>query len=605
MEVIPGRGKTVTDPSSHPFETQSQRIVPDPPAARGGEVESLDVWGFADSGFEIDAAGCVAFRGARYAISGKRIPGLLPWAAGILGVPLDRFDVHESRYPTEVPARVACEPFERALAAALAPDRMSSDPRLRLRHGHGHTQEDMWAIQYGRLERVPDLVVWPESRAEVRLVVEAARAHGACLVPYGGGTNVTDALRCPPGERRAIASVDLRRMNRVRWIDPVDRVACIEAGATGLEVEQQLGRHGFTLGHEPDSIELSTLGGWIATQASGMKKNRYGNIEDLVLGIEAVGAEGELVRPGAAPRESVGGDPARWLIGSEGRLGIVTSAVLKVFPAPPVRRFGSVLFHDFEAGFAFLHDVQRSGMAPASVRLMDNLQFQFGQALRPERIGLQSLKGALEKLFVTRVRGFDPGRMVACTLLFEGSASEVAAQERALGRLARRHGGMRAGAENGERGYQLTFAIAYIRDFMMRHWVLGESFETAVPWSRARALCANVKERLWQEHAKRGLPGRPFVSCRATQLYDTGVCLYFYFAFHYKGVEDASCVFAELERAARDEILRSGGSLSHHHGVGKLREPFLGRVFAPAALAWRRRLKQAVDPENLFACGNR
>jgi alkyldihydroxyacetonephosphate synthase len=592
-----------TDPSAHLSEPQ--RIVPDPPEPRPGEVESLDVWGFTDSGFEIDAQGQVTFRGRRYPISGKRIPGLLPWAEGILGVPLDPFDVHEPRYPTEVPPPVACEPFERALAAALAPDRVSTDPRLRLRHGHGHTQEDMWAIKYGRLARVPDLVVWPASDDEVRLVVEAARAHGACLVPYGGGTNVTDALRCAEGERRAIASVDLRRMNRVRWIDPVDRLASIEAGATGLEIEEQLGRHGFTLGHEPDSIELSTLGGWIATQASGMKKNRYGNIEDLVLGIEAVAADGALVRPAAAPRESVGGDPARWLLGSEGRLGIVTSAVVKVFPAPPVRRFGSVLFHDFETGFAFLHDVQRSGTVPASVRLMDNLQFQFGQAVRPERAGLRAAKGSLEKLFVTRVRGFDPSRMVACTLLFEGSASEVAAQERAVRRLAARHRGLRAGAENGERGYQLTFAIAYIRDFMMRHWVLGESFETAVPWSRALALCANVKERLWQEHAKRGLPGRPFVSCRVTQLYETGVCLYFYFAIHYKGVEDASEVFAELERAARDEILRSGGSLSHHHGIGKLRQPFLDRVFAPAALAWRERLKQAVDPENLFACGNR
>jgi alkyldihydroxyacetonephosphate synthase len=213
------------------------------------------------------------------------------------------------------------------------------------------------------------------------------------------------------------------------------------------------------------------------------------------------------------------------------------------------------------------------------------------------------LKSRLEKAFVTRVRGFQVDRMVACTLLFEGSADEVAAQERSVYRLAARHGGMKAGAENGRRGYQLTFAIAYIRDFMMRHWVIGESFETAVPWSQALALCDNVKQRLWQEHAKRGLPGKPFVSCRVTQLYDTGVCIYFYFAFHYKGVEDASDAFAELERAARDEILRAGGSLSHHHGVGKLRQPFLSRIFSPTALAWRERLKQAVDPGDLFGCG--
>lgn len=579
----------------------AKRIVPEPPQPQG--EESLDVWGFRDSGFQVNAAGQVEFRGARYAISGQVIPSLLPWAEGILGLRLDPFAKHASQYPTPLPARVANEALERALAERLPAARISTDPARRLRRGHGHTQEDMWAVKHGRLARVPDLVVWPESAEEVALVLELVRAHGACLVPCGGGTNVTDALRCPEDERRTIVSLDLRRMNRVLWIDPENRTAEIQAGATGVEIEQQLRAHGFTLGHEPDSIEHSTLGGWIATNASGMKKNRYGNIEDIVLSVSAVTPSGPLARA-ALPRESVGADPARWLIGSEGQLGVVTSAVTKVFPLPERRRFGSVLFHDFETGFAFLRDVQRAGNVPASVRLMDNLQFQFGQALRPARTGLAAWKAAAEKAFVTKLRGFDPQRMVACTLLFEGSAAEVAAQERALRRLAAKHRGMWAGPENGERGYQLTFAIAYIRDFMLEHWVLGESFETSVPWSEALALCANVRQRLWQEHEKRGLPGRPFVSARVTQLYETGVCVYFYFAIAYEGVENASEVYAELERAARDEILRSGGSLSHHHGVGKLRQPFLPRVFSPAALAWRRALKHTVDPENLLAGGN-
>jgi alkyldihydroxyacetonephosphate synthase len=578
-----------------------KRIVPDPPLRAGDE--SLDVWGFRDSGFVVDEAGHVSFRGARYAISGKRIPSLLPWAEGILGLRVDPFDQHASAYPTAVPERVANPALERALEAALPPGRVSTDPAVRLRHGHGHTQEDMWAVKHGRMARVPDLVVWPESADEARLVLGLVREHGACLVPCGGATNVTDALRCPADERRTIVSLDLRRMNRVLWIDPENRTAEIQAGATGSEIEAQLRAHGFTLGHEPDSIEHSTLGGWIATNASGMKKNRYGNIEDIVLSISALTPNGELARA-AAPRESVGADPARWLIGSEGQLGVVTSAVTKVFPVPERRRFGSVLFHDFETGFAFLRDVQRAGSVPASVRLMDNLQFQFGQALKPEKTGLGAWKSAAEKLFVTRVRGFDPQKMVACTLLFEGGAADVDAQERRVRSLAKRHGGMWAGPENGERGYQLTFAIAYIRDFMLDHWVLGESFETSVPWSEALALCANVKQRLWQEHAKRSLPGNPFVSCRVTQLYDTGVCVYFYFAFAYKGVERASETYAELERAARDEILRSGGSLSHHHGVGKLRQPFLSRVFTPAALELRRALKKTVDPDNLLAGGN-
>src|SRR5215470_2907600 len=582
-------------------ESASARIVPAPPGPQG--EERSDGWGFRDSGFRIDAEGRVEFTGSRYALSGKKIPGLLPWAEGILGLPLDPRDRHEPRGLAAVPPRVANAAFEREAAARLGAARVSTDPQVRVRHGHGHTQEDVWDARWGAFARVPDLVVWPASEEEVRDLVALARRERVCLVPFGGGTNVTDALRCRVDERRAIASLDLRRMNRVRWIDPRNGTACIEAGATGLEIEEQLGRHGWTLGHEPDSAELSTLGGWIATNASGMKKNRYGNIEDLVLSISGVTPEGGALERPALPRESVGGDPARWLIGSEGRLGVVTSAVVKVFPRPAVRRFGSVLFRSFEQGLAFLYDVERSGAKPASVRLMDNLQFQFGQALKPEKTRLAAWKSALEKAWVLRVRGFDAGRMVACTLLFEGGREEVAAQERAVRALARRHGGMAAGGENGERGYQLTFAIAYIRDFMLEHWVIAESFETSVAWSEAQAVCANVKQRVFQEHAKRGLPGRPFISVRVTQLYATGVCLYFYLAFHYKGVEAASAAFAELERAARDEILRSGGSLSHHHGVGHLRAPFLPRVFSPAALEWRARLKRALDPEGVLGCG--
>jgi alkyldihydroxyacetonephosphate synthase len=582
----------------------ARRTLPDPPSRDPSDDEHLDVWGFADSGFTVRDDGEVTFTGARYPISGKRLPDFLPWAREVIDAPLAPGDVHVSGYPTPVPEPVVSAGFEGDLARVLRSDQIDRDPRVRLRHGHGHTQEEMWAIKYGRIARVPDLIVRPESDAQVRAIVDLAARHGACLIAYGGGTNVTEALRCPADESRCIASVDMRRMNRVLWLDAENRTACIEAGANGREIAEVLGRYGFTIGHEPDSYEFSTLGGWIATHASGMKKNRYGNIEDIVLGVTAVTASGDLARDGAPPRESVGGDPARWLFGSEGRLGIVTSAVVKLRPLPEVQKHGSVIFREFETGVAFLRDVQKHGAPPASIRLMDNLQFQFGQALKPRRTGLAAWRSRLEKFFVLRVKGFAADRMVACTLLFEGTRADVAAQERAVYRLAAQRGGLKGGSENGQRGYALTFAIAYIRDFMMSHHVLAESFETAVSWSQCVALIQNVKQRLWQEHAKRGLPGKPFVSARVTQLYDTGVCVYFYFAFHHRGVDHASEVYAELERAAREEILRSGGSLSHHHGVGKLRQRFLPAVFSPAALAWREGLKRAIDPDNLFGCGN-
>jgi len=594
------------DPHAEPFhpgmdDVPPGAITPAPLPPDPDAEESLEVWGFRDSGFRVNDRGHVELTGGRYPLSGQELPDLLPWMGQVLQVEIDPHDRWEFRYPPPVPASRATPALRQALAAAVGgAEHVSDDPALRLRRGHGHTQEEMYAIKRGGLPRVPDLVVWPGSTAEVAAAVEAARAHGACVVPYGGGTNVTEALRCAPEEERPIVSLDLRRMSRVLWIDTANRTACIEAGAVGRHIQATLMQHGFTLGHEPDSVEFSTMGGWIATHASGMKKNRYGNIEDLVLDVEAVTAQGVLARSGAAPRESIGLDPRRWLLGSEGSLGIVTRAVVKVFPAPEVQRYGSVLFPDFEAGLAFLEELARAGDLPASVRLMDNLQFQFGQALKPRKTGLGALKSRLEKLYVLKWKGFDPERMVACTLLFEGREEEVSRQEKRTYAIAKRHAGMPAGSENGERGYQLTFGIAYIRDFAMSHWILGESFETSVPWSRAAALCDNVKRRLHQEHAARGLPGKPFVTCRITQLYDTGVCIYFYFAHYFQGVDKPSETYAEMERAARDEILRSGGSLSHHHGVGRLREGFLPRIHSPAGLAWRGEIKRALDPEGVF-----
>ena len=194
--------------------------------------------------------------------------------------------------------------------------------------------------------------------------------------------------------------------------------------------------------------------------------------------------------------------------------------------------------------------------------------------------------------------------MVACTLVFEGSPQEVNQQQREVYRIAAKHGGMKAGAENGRRGYQLTYSIAYIRDFLMNYYIIAESFETSVPWSNALALCENVKQTLEQEYRRRELPGKPFVTARVTQIYRTGVCIYFYFGFYYKGMSRPEEVYLELENMARDEILKSGGSLSHHHGVGKLREAFLPRIMSETTLHWKREVKKSLDPSNTFGAGN-
>jgi len=491
------------------------------------------------------------------------------------------------------------------LLSFLEPDQLSDDPLVRLRRSHGHSGSEIWAIRYGKVERVPDLVVFPKSHAEVVKLVATAERHGACVIPFGGGTNVSQALLLSADEKRVVVAVDMRRMNRILWVDPVNHTACIEAGATGRLIASELAKYRLTLGHEPDSLEFSTLGGWIATNASGMKKNRYGNIEDLVLDMQVVTSAGVVERPQVGPRESVGPNPRNFMFGSEGNYGIVTSAVVKLSPVPEVRRYGSVLFPSLSHGLAFLYDLQNSNAVPASVRVVDNTQFQFGQALKPKSHGFKAkAKSRIEKAIVTQLKGFDPNKLAVATVVFEGSDDEVEYQEKVFYRLAKQHGGMKGGAANGERGYQLTFSIAYIRDLTFGHWAIAESFETSVPWSRALELYERVRQRVQNEHEARKLPGKPFFSGRFTQVYQSGVCIYFYMGFYTKGVDDPVRHYTEMEHAARAEILASGGSLSHHHGIGKLRQDFMADIYSEGALEFSRRVKHAVDPMNLFGANN-
>lgn len=581
------------------------RIVPDPPVVPPEDVESEAVWGFNDTAFEMVDGSVVKMTGNRYELAGQELPDLLGWVRDAIHPDVAADNLNPSQYPPPIPEARIQQAFVDEVRSFLDEDQVSDDGETRLRRGHGQTQEEMYRIKYGQLTRIPDLVVFPASDEEVANIVKAAQTHNVCLIPYGGGTNVSNSLSCFDDEQRMIVAVDMARMNRILWIDPDNHMACVQAGAVGRLIAEQLAEYGFTLGHEPDSIEFSTMGGWIATHASGMKKNRYGNIEDIVLDITVVTPSGTLERPMVAPRESIGiGDPRRWIYGSEGGLGIVTQAIIKIFPLPEVQEYGSIIFPSLEKGVDFLYELTHTSTPPASVRLVDNMQFQLSQTLKPRSEGFKKLKSKLEKWFVLNVKGFDAEEMTACTLVFEGSKEEVAAQQKSVYRIAEKHGGMNGGSENGRRGYQLTYGIAYLRDWILNHWLLAESFETSAAWSDVMDVCNNVKRRLLEEHSKRNLPGKPFISCRVTQVYPTGAAIYFYFAYYFKDVDNPSEVFSEMEHAARDEVLKSGGSLSHHHGIGKIRRDFLPRIMSQGVLDWQKQIKTAVDPNNVFGAGN-
>ncbi|XP_060265713.1 alkyldihydroxyacetonephosphate synthase, peroxisomal isoform X5 [Ovis aries] len=540
------------------------------------EVMKWNGWGYNDSKFIFNKKGQIELTGKRYPLSGMSLPTFREWIQNTLGVNVEHKTTSKaSLNPSDTPPSIVSEDFLHDLKETNISYSQEADDRVF--RAHGHCLHEIFLLREGIFQRIPDIVLWPTCHDDVVKIVNLACKYNLCIIPIGGGTSVSYGLMCPADETRTIISLD---------------------------TSQMLKESGYCTGHEPDSLEFSTVGGWVSTRASGMKKNIYGNIEDLVVHIKMVTPRGIIEKSCQGPRMSTGPDIHHFIMGSEGTLGVITEATIKIRPIPEYQKYGSVAFPNFEQGVACLREIAKQRCAPASIRLMDNQQFQFGHALKPQVSSIfTSFLDGLKKFYITKFKGFDPNQLSVATLLFEGDREKVLQHEKQVYDIAAKFGGLAAGEDNGQRGYLLTYVIAYIRDLGLEYYVLGESFETSAPWDRVVDLCRNVKERITRECKEKGVQFAPLSTCRVTQTYDAGACIYFYFAFNYRGISDPLTVFEQTEAAAREEILANGGSLSHHHGVGKLRKQWLKESISDVGFGMLKSVKEYVDPNNIF--GNR
>ncbi|CAG0921898.1 unnamed protein product [Notodromas monacha] len=564
-------------------------------------------WGYKSTAFDIsDDLQSAHFVGEGYPMHGESLPQFLPFAEKNLGLrrPGEIVKPRPSFSDSELPQTRATKEIMESLEGFGISYSVRGEDRLF--RAHGHTLREIYALRHGSFRRIPDVVIWPECHDHVVKLVKLANELNFVIIPFGGGTSVTLAVECPENEERPIASLDTSQMNKILWIDRENLVARFESGIVGQDLEREMKVRGFTVGHEPDSLEFSSLGGWVATRASGMKKSVYGNIEDLIVHFTAVTSRGVISKSCSVPRLSSGPDLHQFFLGSEGTLGVITEVTLRIRPLPVVKKFGSLAFPTMEAGIQCLREIAGKRIFPASIRLMDNHQFTFAQAIKPTQGKFKAMMESLKKLYLTYYQKFDVSQMAVATLLFEGECEEtVKLQEKQVYEIAAKHGGLPGGEENGQRGYLLTFVIAYIRDAAFDMGILAESFETSVPWDRVAVVYGNVFKRMERECSKRNVR-KPYLSSRVTQSYDAGAAMYFYFGFEYKslGVEDPVGLYEEIEHELRDEVMRCGGSISHHHGVGKLRKQFLERSISKPGVALLQSVKRALDPKNIFAAGN-
>lgn len=526
---------------------------------------------------------------------GAREPEVWAWLGEALGV--SGFQDRSARALTEIelPAPALTEDELAGLRAIVGAEHVKVDRYERAFHARGKSYLDILALRAGDVSPAPDAVVYPGSAAEVQAVLGRCAQLGAAAVPFGGGSSVVggvSALRGPG--QRAVVTIDVTRMNRVLSVDPVSLTARVEAGIYGPQLEQALGREGFTLGHYPQSFEFSTLGGWIAARGAGQQSYRYGKAEKWLVSAELATPRGPWSTEGF-PASAAGPNLNQLVAGSEGTLGIITAATVKLHHAPELRDYRGYLFRGFEAGVRAVREILQKELPVAMLRLSDGAETQFLQGFS----GAQHPPGAFQRAADRAVawRGYGAGR---CVLLvgLEGDRETVLESGVRTRSACERHGGLHIGKGAGERWYKNRFRMPYLRDPLLDRGVAVETLETSARWCDLLDLYRGVRlaiEGALRENAA-DPRARPIVMCHVSHGYVDGASLYFTMVFPQKRGAEVEQWLA-IKRAATDAIVSGGGTISHHHGVGTDHAPWLAREKGPVGVALLAGLKASLDPD--------
>jgi alkyldihydroxyacetonephosphate synthase len=475
----------------------------------------------------------------------------------------------------------------------LALEHASTDGLDRVVHARGKSLRDLVHHRRGELGRLPDVVVRPESEPDVEAVMRAAIEHDAVLIPFGGGTSISGSLEPPAGEPRTVISLDMSKLRRVLGIDAASGLARIEAGAFGPDLERQLTGQGWTLGHFPDSFTHSTLGGWIATRSSGMQSDRYGDIADLVRAVRVVTPHGVLAtRP--VPHTSTGPSVREMVLGSEGRLGVITEATVEVRRLPEKREILGYLFPTWADGLAAMQDIAASEAQPSVTRVSDANETAFSFATRKDPTVLDRVKSKALQAFLTRRKGYDVEQMCLSFIGYEGSEQHVKAQRKATGKLVARHGGLCIGASPGELYDQKKFDTPYIRDFLLDRGALADVSETAAPWSRLREVYDTATAAAHRAFDELGVRG--YVMCHLSHSYHAGACLYFTFGVKPAPDQDELAQYDTIKFAIQQAFIDAGATLSHHHAVGTEHARWLEEDISAPGVAMLNALFSGIDP---------
>jgi alkyldihydroxyacetonephosphate synthase len=469
------------------------------------------------------------------------------------------------------------ESVRQELATIVGADAVREDHGTRVVHAAGKGYPDLIRMRTGVGESAPDAVVYPASAVEVWRVIESCARNRIAVVPFGGGTSVVGGVEPIRDTMSAVISLDLARMIEVSAIDKRSRLATMGPGLRGPQVEAALAQQGLTLGHFPQSFEYATVGGWVATRSAGQASSGYGRIDDLVAGLRCVTPTGELALP-ARPASAAGPDIAQLLVGSEGALGVITEVTLRVRPAPEARHYEGWRFPSFGEGVEAFRRLEQDGPGVEIARLSDEVETQLAAAMS----------------------GGEAGGGCAVILGFEGTRDDLESRRTRAASLLTSLGGSPQGEQPGAAWYKGRYEGPYLRDTLLDHKVMVETLETATTWSGLIGLYEGVRGAISASLEARGTPG--LVMCHVSHLYPDGASLYFSFAAKQQPGQELA-QWQAVKSAATDAIVEAGGTITHHHAVGRDHAPWLGHEIGPGGVEAIRAVKARFDPVGIMNPG--
>ena len=490
-------------------------------------------------------------------------------------------------------------------AAVLAqvdaqPSRLPAHPLVdtgaetRLRASFGQSMHDWLCLRFGVLGRVTDGVAFPTSAAEVRTLLAWAREHGVQVLPAGGATSVAGHLT--PVGAAPVLTLAMGRMMRLLDLDPEAQLARFEAGVAGPDLEAQLRAHGFTLGHFPQSFELSTLGGWIVTRSSGQQSARYGRIEQLFAGGVLQTPDREWTLP-TFPASAAGPDLREWVLGSEGRIGVLTEASVRVTRAPAAERFTGIFFPDWASGLAAVRQLAQARLGLSMLRLA-NLAETFTTL---SMAGHAPAIAWLERYLA--LRGAGAGKCLLFAGFTGAGAGPVRAMQRAAAAIWREHGGVTTGTLLGRKWAERRFAGVYLRNALWDAGYAVDTMETACDWPRVPAMVEALEAAGRQALARHG--ERTHCYTHLSHVYAQGSSVYSTFVYRIGGdYESALARWQSLKTAVGDAIVAQGGTITHQHGVGKDHARWLPAEKGESGMSAIAAMVREFDPHGVMARGN-